>query len=312
MPITTPRRIDPTVTAVADAGEAGWPAGQSADGRDAASPVRFMAVDGARLPYVEAGTGTPVVLVHGAMSDHRTWNVQREVLSARYRAIAYTQRYFGANAWDMNGPTFGVQTHSDDLAAFVRGLNAGPVHLVGWSYGGHVVLDTVVNHPDLVRSAFVFEPPFPTFITDPAVLRIIGEDMAASGVPDAAKAAVAGDHELAVRTMIDAVSQRPGYFADQAGEVQAMQRDSAHTLKAQLVDLPSPPVITCAQLGQMEVPVAIARGEWSRPMLREVAEAAARCITGKPPLVVPKQTHMWPREDPQGFADAVMSFLKDK
>lgn len=62
----------------------------------------------------------------------------------------------------------------------------------------------------------------------------------------------------------------------------------------------------------MAVPVAIARGEGSRAMLREVADAAARCLTGKPLLVVPKQSHMWPREDPQGFADAVMSFLKDK
>lgn len=157
-----------------------------------------------------------------------------------------------------------------------------------------------------------YEPPSPTFITDPGVLRIFGEDRAVSGVPDAARAAVAGDHELAVRTMIDAVSQRPGYFTAQAAEVQAIQRDNAHTLKAQLVDLPSPPVITSAQLGQVRVPVVIARGEWSRPMLREVADAAARCICGGPPLIIPKQMHMWPREDPQGFADAVMSFLKDK
>ena len=83
-------------------------------------------------------------------------------------------------------------------------------------------------------------------------------------------------------------------------------------MRAQLIDLPRPAVITCAQLGQVRVPVAIARGELVRPMLREVADAAARCIPGGQHLVVPRQKHMWPSEDPQGFSEAVMGFLRDK
>ena len=132
------------------------------------SAVKYMPANGAQLPYVEQGQGAPVVFVHGALSDHRTWQRQREAVSSRYRAISYTQRYFGNEAWDKGGPKFGVQTHSDDLAAFIRGLNAGPVHLVAWSYGGHIVLNVALKSPELVKSAFVFEPAVPSYVTDPA------------------------------------------------------------------------------------------------------------------------------------------------
>lgn len=130
--------------------------------------VNYMAVNGARLPYVEQGQGAPVVFVHGGVSDHRTWQQQREAVSSRYRAVSYTQRYFGTEAWDKNGPKFSVQTHADDLAAFIRGLNAGPAHLVAWSYGGHIALNVALKNPDLVKSAFVFEPAVPSYVTDPA------------------------------------------------------------------------------------------------------------------------------------------------
>ena len=73
-----------------------------------------------------------------------------------------------------------------------------------------------------------------------------------------------------------------------------------------------PPAISCAQLGQIKPPVAIARGELVRPFFKEIADAAARCIPTARHIVVPKGNHMWPGEDPQGFSEAVMGFLKDK
>ena len=137
---------------------------QSSPTGAAPSAVKYLAVNCTRLPYVEQGNGAPVVLVHGAVSDYRTWDRQRNALSRQYKAISYTQRYFGTEAWDRNGPKFGVQTHSDDLAAFVRGLNAGPVHLVAWSYSGHIALNVALTSPELVKSAFVFEPTVPSYV----------------------------------------------------------------------------------------------------------------------------------------------------
>lgn len=73
-----------------------------------------------------------MVFVHGAISDYRTWNRQRAALAAkRYRAVSCTQRWFGTEPWGTDGPGPGwIATHADDLAAFIRALDAGPVYLV--------------------------------------------------------------------------------------------------------------------------------------------------------------------------------------
>ena len=277
----------------------------------APSAVKYMPANGARLPYVEQGQGTPVVFVHGAVSDHRTWERQREAVSTRYRAIAYTQRYFGTEPWDKNGPKFGVQTHADDLVAFIRGLNAGPVHLVAWSYGGHIVLNVALKNPELVKSAFVFEPAVPSYVTDTEQLKALADDARALFGP-IAQAVQAGDNAAAVRRLIDGVGGREGYFAAQPASAQGIQMDSAGSMALIQSNQAPPPLISCAQLGEIKPSVAIVRGELARPFFKTIADAAARCIPTGRHVIAPKANHMWPSEDPQGFSQALMGFLKDK
>ena len=50
-------------------------------------------VNGTSLECVETGTGEPVVLVHGGISDHCIWEAQREALGHHSRAIAYSRNY---------------------------------------------------------------------------------------------------------------------------------------------------------------------------------------------------------------------------
>ena len=81
----------------------------------------------------------------------------REEIAKRYRFIAYTQRYFGTEPWPDEGKNFSVTTLADDLSKFITLLNAGPVHLVGWSYGGLVAVTVAVSDPSLVRSLILYE-----------------------------------------------------------------------------------------------------------------------------------------------------------
>ncbi|WP_437948455.1 alpha/beta hydrolase [Sorangium sp. So ce296] len=276
---------------------------------DGADAPRFMEANGARLAYAEQGQGDPVVFLHGAASDHRMWDRHRAIVGQRYRAIAYSQRYFGTGAWDPSWPPFGVQTHADDLVAFLRGLDAGPVHLVAWSYAGHVALTAALSHPELLRSAFIYEPGVPSYVTDPAELRALGDDLNAMFGP-VFGAVQRGDSREALRLLLDGSGQRQGYFDAQPAERQAVNLDNARTMPL-LLSQPQPPAITCGQLAGLKVPVTVAHGELSRPTFSVVSRAAARCIPGQH-LVARGATHMWPEEDAPAFCAAVMGFLQGR
>ena len=274
--------------------------------------VKTMDVNGARLPYVEEGSGEPVVFVHGAVSDHRTWDRQRAALARHgYRAVSYTQRYFGTEPWGQNWPAFGVKTHSEDLVAFIRGLGVGPVHLVAWSYSGNVALNAALSNPELIRSLFAFEPNVPGTIVDAAELKAFNDDRGAMFKP-AVQAAQGGDNAAAVRAVIDGVGGRQGYFDAQPPAIKSVQLDNARTVPLAFKPAPPPPV-SCAQLSQIKLRTAIVRGAEARPAYRIDADAAARCMPSARHIVVPdpgRNRHMWPSGDVESFNATLVGFLK--
>ena len=81
-----------------------------------AQAAKEVEINGVRLQYVEQGSGEPMVFVHGAPSDLRTWEPVREGIANKYRFIAYTQRYFGTEPWPDDGKNFSIPTLADDLA----------------------------------------------------------------------------------------------------------------------------------------------------------------------------------------------------
>jgi pimeloyl-ACP methyl ester carboxylesterase len=119
--------------------------------------MRHAHVNGVPLSYVDEGTGDPILFVHGGISDLRAWDNIRKRIAAQCRFIAYNQRYFGTAPWPDDGRKFSAATHADDLAQFMAGLNAGPVHVVGWSYGGVITAITAVTNPSLFRSLILYE-----------------------------------------------------------------------------------------------------------------------------------------------------------
>jgi pimeloyl-ACP methyl ester carboxylesterase len=271
--------------------------------------AKTVSVRSVILPYVEQGQGATVVFVHGAISDHRIWEAQREPVAQRYRFVALTQRYFGTTLWPDSGEKYSLATHADDLAAFIRDLNAGPVHVVGWSYGGTIQLVLAVQHPELVRSLFVFEGGMASFVTDPTDAKALTEDRKDMVTP-AAAATKAGDTAGATRIFVDAVNAQPGNFDALPPAARSIIFDNARTLPLHLA-APPPPQISCTQLGQIKAPVAIARGELTRPAFRILADTAARCIPGSRLLIIPKGRHSAPAEIPSAFNEALLSFLKD-
>jgi len=207
--------------------------------------ARQLQINGVDLNYVEQGTGTPVVLIHGAIQDNRFWDSQREVVARKYRAIALNLRYHGSAPWPDEGKNYSAATHAADLVDFVRALNAGPVHLVGRSYGGNVVAIVALQHPELVRSVVLVEPLTASLIAGPEAKAVLNERNQSFGLIRAA--AKNGDSTKATVLLSEwSNNQGPGSFELQSQASRSMALDNARTLPLLLAAPPPPPVYYAA------------------------------------------------------------------
>jgi pimeloyl-ACP methyl ester carboxylesterase len=274
------------------------------------SKITRAEVNGVKFTVVEQGKGTAVVFVHGALSDYRVWDSQREAVAQRYRFVCYTQRYFGTDPWPDDGKNFSATTHAADLAEFVRGLNSGPVHLVSWSYGGLVATLMAVEHPELVRSQTLFEPTIRSLITDlpegkAAVAEVV--DIYAPWVA----AAKSGDTRRATELLMEAVFRLPPGGFD--GEPEAWRKiwlDSARTTPLQ-VAAPPPPAITCNRLKATKSPMLVMRGANTYPMWSLISDQMVRCVPGSRLTIISDVNHDGPMRDPAAFNAALLDFLKN-
>ena len=153
---------------------------------------------------------------------------------------------------------------------------------------------------------WVYEPGFPTYVTDPQALAAFGADAALMYGP-LGEALAQGDLQRGMQVLMDASGQRPGYFDAQPAARQQIQRNNAHTLPLLMGQTP-PPAITAQDLQAVPVPTCIAQGAATRPVFSVVATAAAQAMPQARHTVVPGATHMWPDEQPAAFCAALENF----
>ncbi len=141
------------------------PAGTAAQVEGAVNRVSIG--DGIELAYVERGSGPTVVLVHGSLADLSYWeqSEQMERLAAGFRVIAYSRRY---NHPSSNPPSgdHSPMVEARDLDRLLTALRTGPVHLVGHSYGAYTALVYAMDHPGMVRSLVLAEPPIISWLPE--------------------------------------------------------------------------------------------------------------------------------------------------
>src|SRR6185503_8015369 len=122
--------------------------------------VKSIFINGDSIHYIDIGKGDPVVFVHGSLGDFRTWAGQMDTFAKNHRVIAYSRRFAYPNKQVINDSAdYTVIPHAKDLAEFIKALKLEPVHLVGHSYGAFIALLTTKDHPELVRSLMLGEPP---------------------------------------------------------------------------------------------------------------------------------------------------------
>lgn len=101
------------------------------------------------INYEVAGEGPDVVLVHGlGLSSMKTWTFQVPELAKHFRIHTYDVRGFGES--DNPSGKFSVQQHAYDLHELLKSLQLENVILVGFSMGGWISLQFILDHPENV------------------------------------------------------------------------------------------------------------------------------------------------------------------
>src|SRR6266700_3369740 len=138
----------------------------AAGARAAALVLNSARVNGTILAYRIVGdTGTPVVFVHGSVADQGEWDRQIATFAQTHRVLVYSRRYHPPNLPTNDDQTYSPMLHAEDLAALLLQLDLAPAHVVGSSYGAYTALQLTRDHPQLVRSLVLAEPPIVSLLT---------------------------------------------------------------------------------------------------------------------------------------------------
>lgn len=116
----------------------------------AGAEVRYKTVDGERWPYLEAGKGDLIVLVHGYTGSKENWLPVMGKLAGSHRVIAVDLPGWGEST-PKPGADYGPVAQSRRLAAFLQAQQQPAALLAGHSMGGMVSGLLAAEHPEQVQ-----------------------------------------------------------------------------------------------------------------------------------------------------------------
>jgi pimeloyl-ACP methyl ester carboxylesterase len=119
----------------------------------------IVSAAGAAFHVATAGSGPPLLLLHGWPEYWRTWELVMTRLADRFTLIAPDLRGFGAS--DKPSGPWGADEHAADLLALLDALGVGPVGVVGHDVGGAVMLPLARRAPERLRGLFFFDFSYP-------------------------------------------------------------------------------------------------------------------------------------------------------
>lgn len=267
------------------------------------------------------GSGAPLVLVHGGVSDLRTWSGQIAAFGDLYRTIAYSRRYALPNEPIAEGSDDQMQPHVDDLLALLEGLEAAPAHVVGHSWGGFIALLLAMQHQQAVRSLTLIEPPVLTLFVDMPpgpgpLLRLLLRrprlaaaivKLGAGAMMPAQKAFGRGDDAAAIAAFGKGVLGPAAFGRLSAARKEQVWQNRAPE-RAQMLGAGYPPLLA-DEVRRVTVPALLLGGAQSPPVFRHLSAALHELLPNSEVETIPGASHLVHEDAPEAFNRAVLAFL---
>lgn len=262
-------------------------------------------VNGVSLYYEIAGSGPPLVLVHGFACGIRSWDPQVRALSRGFRVITYDVRGHGISEAPRDPSSYSQPISTADLRGLLDHLKIRRAAIGGLSMGGNIALNFALAYPAMVRALIVADTG-------------AGSDETAEWISGAHTFAQAldrgGVEAFADLAMADPLFAR---YVAQGPEAERFIRGClvthrahglAHTAREVLSKRPTIYSLE-PRLRQIRVPTLLVVGEHDAPCVR-VHGFMAQTIPRATALVIPRAGHLTNLEAPGVFNRAVRRFLQ--
>lgn len=257
-------------------------------------------VPGSTLFYESAGTGSPVILLHGGNLDRRMWDAEFGALQRTHRVIRYDARGYGRS-----GASDTAFSAHHDLRALMDALQLPRASLVGLSLGGRIAMDFALAHPERVDRLVLVAPGISggTWAedADTAWLAVAREAAKRQDSVAVARAWLGSAYiRTALRDSTTAKRVRQ-WVEDQSPFWAGVVRHLDLEVEA------APPA--AGRLAELTAPILLVVGTADTPFILDVARAIQAQAARVQRVDIPGVGHMVNLEAPGPFREALLAFL---
>ena len=259
-----------------------------------------IALPGARINYVVAGSGPAVVLIHGWALSLREWDDQIAALARRYRVVAFDRRGYGRSSGSAD-----PSADPGDVRALLDTLHIQSAVLVGHSAGADVAIRFAAAMPERVEALVLYgggEPdsfpvpmhPGPSFAAAKPFARKFGVDSLMRFVRSLPQFHPGPRRSAAVAARLDTMI-------------------AAYTGTDLLEDHPESgafPRPRCDAMRQWPTPTLFISGEQEGARWLEVSDSLARWMPAARKVLISGGGHGVHFDEPERFNGALLTFLR--
>lgn len=257
------------------------------------------------LNVLTAGSGPPLLLLHGFTGTAQTWSGQVESWSRGRRVIAPDMLGHGGSEASVDPARHALACQAAELVTLLDLLEAVPATVVGYSMGARLALVLAIDHAHLVERLILESPS--AGITDPAARaerRAADEQLAADLEREGTEAFVDRWERLPVLASHGALSEvararlRSERLSHDPAGLAASLRGAGQGAMEPLRD----------RLAEVRAPTLVLAGALDPPGL-ERARIVAEGIPGARLEIVEGAGHTPHLETPEAFDDVVIGHL---
>ena len=263
-------------------------------------------VDGLALNVERAGSGPPVVLLHGFTGAAAGWGPLVELLAPEFTTLAVDIVGHGQSDAPSDAGRYGTRRCVDDLAALLRALGYERACWLGYSMGGRTALQLAAHRPDAV-SALVLEGATVGLRTAAErTQRVAADEALAEQIErDGVEAFV--DHWEALPLFATQEALPPEVRASiRAGRLANRAIGLANSLRGMGAGAQAP---LHERLGEMTMPVLLLAGALD-DKFSAIAAEMAHALPDATMRVIEGAGHAAHIERTEAFGEAVLAFLR--